>query len=251
MNILVLGSSHISCIALSYYESLCQINYKNTYTFKSIMDFKSNSRIVEPEDGDFKEYAIIDDLKSYLLSIDFDAVALSISGSDYLPLCISNSVVPYDFLLNQYDCINHDVLLVPHSEIRMLLTHKIRHILLGIREIRRVLPDVHLFYLEPPPPIEDNNFILQNPTWEKDLVDAHGISDPFLRLKFSKLHNELIEEECISNNIIFLNLPPAAKTTDGFMNPMFYGFDLMHANKEYGYLYLNSMESYHEQYKFL
>jgi hypothetical protein len=243
--ILFLGSSHIGCIEWACKnKEVAGLEKKNSYFFKSIMDFKNDSRIIEPVSGDFNNYHLNQELESWLLSSErFDSIIVSISGSDYLGLCISNSSVPWDFICPQVsDSVLTNRKLVPYAEVHNKVRDSIRHSTLGIKEIKRILPDSNVCYLEPPPPNGDNLFLIEHLTWAQPLVDATGLSEPGLRLKLWHVQNQLIRDACDQSQVPFIALPDSCKDSQGFMIKECFGPDLMHGNLTFGELIFNQFE---------
>lgn len=217
----------------------------NTYSFKSLMDFRQDSRIIEPVDGDFNDYRLNGQLREFVTKelSAIDALGLMISGSDYLTLCISNWREPFDFELPDSELeVDERVRVVPYSEVRLRLQHATRHVLLGIEALAVISP-VPLLALEPPPPIASNEFIAANAGWASNLVGSGGVSPPTLRLKFWLLQSALIREACAQAGVPYLRLPSELLEPPSYLPTWAYGHDLMHANSVYGGRVLQSWDS--------
>ena len=242
-NYLFLGSSHIGSILKAHNEA-DSTQLKNGYQFKFLMDFKIDSRIIEPVDGDFVNFALISELQAYLDSItNVDGLIISISGSDYLPICISNSNPPYDVILPSAPelPIIDNATVIPVAEIRSRLTRDIRHILLGIQEIKR-LTNLPLYYLQSPPPIGSNSHIESHSAWAKNIIEKNGISPASLRYKIWQIHSDLIEEKCNELRIPYFYNPSELLEDGCYLHRNAYADDLMHANTWYGKIFLTHID---------
>jgi len=240
----ILGSSHISAIWVAINERN-KFDLKNDYALKSLMDFRNDSRIIEPIIGGFENYYLNNELRSWLLSLNqIDRLVLSISGSDYLPFCIANSEPLFDIILPNHPHLPkiENAQLIPYQEMKKKLRQYIRHVVLGIKVIKDIVP-VPIFYLESPPPIEDNNYLLKNPGWASHMIDKSGLSFPALRLKLWQLHSEIVKEMCDQVGVTFLSVPRQCLNEQGFLNEMAFFDDLMHANSWYGNEILNQLEA--------
>lgn len=243
-NVLLLGSSHIGSMAMAQSEMDCS-SLKSTYAFKFIMDFRKDSRIVEPIAGDFENASLNKELEEYLSSLSgVDAIVLSISGSDYLPLCISMPPQLFDFILpdEQELPLLPGAALIPYAEVKEKLRRDIRHVIMGLKLIRSKT-SIPVFYIESPPPIEDNDHIVRNAGWAAPAIDKFGPSPALLRYKFWRLHSNIVKEACQESGTPFLDLPRSLLNENGFLPSEAFLNDLMHANKRFGSLLLNYIDS--------
>lgn len=242
-NVLILGSSHIGSF-LKAHKEFDHSPLKNQYQFKFLMDFRKDSRIIEPIDGNFQDFGLNKELESYLRTItNIDAIVISISGSDYLPICISNSTPPYDVILPQQPDLPFDnkAIIIPIAEIRARLIKDIRHILLGIEEIKRVT-NLPLYYLQSPPPVGCNDHIKDHAAWAKNIIDKNGVSPSILRYKIWKIHSDLIAEKCSEMSVSYILNPAEVLEEKMFLHKSAYSDDLMHANTWYGQKFLSHID---------
>ncbi|MGJ0507220.1 MAG: hypothetical protein ACR652_08805 [Methylocystis sp.] len=92
-----------------------------------------------------------------------------------------------------------------------------------------------------PPPVEDNDHILNNPGgYFSDKVQL-GVAPPALRLKLYRLHETVLQAFCRREEIALLPPPPAALTAAGFLDRPFWNNDPTHANAAYGALVLDQI----------
>ncbi len=228
MKILALGSSHIFAIANSSWALS-----PHAWAFKWLGDFSNGmgSRIVLPEHGDMSGGHLRPDLEEWLEAYDdADLILLSVSGSDWLNFCISNRPEPFDFILPSAPDLplTPGARIIPYAEIKEALRQHIRHIVLGVGLVAKHAK-APVAYLEPPPPIESNDHIAATAAWEKDAIASRGMTSPWLRLKFYRLHSELIAEACSAAGVPFHHVPDNARTENGFITPDGVGDDPMHA----------------------
>ncbi|MFC5355653.1 tetratricopeptide repeat protein [Azospirillum himalayense] len=242
---LVIGSSHINAIrgASKYAE---QEHLRNSYTFKSIIDFKNDSKIIDPVDGGFDDYQLNENMKKWLYeNRSFDKIFLSISGSDYLSFCISAPNPSYDIIIPGREDLPriNGARVVPYEEMKARLKRHIRHVVLGIKAIRAEV-SAPIIYLEPPPPIEDNQHLTQHAGWAERLLANSGPSSPIVRYKLWLLHSEIIKEACESVGVVFLELPSSVLNERGYLADSMLLNDVMHANLLFGAEILMQMDSF-------
>lgn len=87
---------------------------------------------------------------------------------------------------------------------------------------------------ESPPPIFDNNFLMEHAGPFKASFIKFGISKPALRYKLWKMHSDLVKKECKALDIEFLPAPAEFITADGFLTDSGLNDDTTHANAIYG-----------------
>lgn len=87
---------------------------------------------------------------------------------------------------------------------------------------------------ESPPPIYDNNFLMEHAGSFRSSFVKFGISRPILRYKLWRMHSDLVKKECDKLAIEFLPAPAEFITTDGFLTTAGLNNDTTHANSFYG-----------------
>ncbi|ACA17528.1 hypothetical protein M446_3119 [Methylobacterium sp. 4-46] len=234
-SILILGGSHMFPMKHAV-DRAGPESTKNEYIFKPIADFRPDARIVDPIDGGWTDYTLNADLDAWMAQgIHADRLALTISGSDYLSLCISNRPVHFDVTLPEQPDLEEieGALMIPHAEIMRKMRAEIRHIVLGV-ELIRARCSVPITYLESPPPIEDNDHIIAHAGWAAGGIQAWGVSRPILRYKLWRIHSRVVADACLANGIEFLPLPPEVLNERGYMSEKAIANDVMHANEWFG-----------------
>ena len=206
------------------------------WEFKNIGDFCPGSRIVLPADGDMSEGWLRPDLAEWLDGHEHaELLLLTISGSDWLNHCLSVRPEPFDIIVPGRPDLPEipNTRLIPYAEMKAMMRARIRHILLGLKLVaeRARIPVV---YVEPPPPIEDNEHLARTAPWEADAIEERGVTSPWLRLKMYLLQSELIAEACEESGVDFHRVPDTARTVDGFMTPEGVANDPFHATGTWG-----------------
>lgn len=87
---------------------------------------------------------------------------------------------------------------------------------------------------ESPPPIYDNNFLMEHSGPFRSSFVKFGISQPILRYKLWRMHSDLVKRECDALEIEFLPAPKEFITLDGFLTASGLNNDTTHANSIYG-----------------
>ena len=98
-----------------------------------------------------------------------------------------------------------------------------------------------MYHLEPPPPLEDGDRVLNDVPWMFFPDLTREVAPASLRYKCWRLHSELVEAFCRREDIQMLPAPPEAMDVQGFLKPVHY-LDAMHVNSSYGALVLAQMK---------
>lgn len=91
-----------------------------------------------------------------------------------------------------------------------------------------------IFHLDVPPPIGDQSYIAQHLGIHFPTLPAARISTPRFRYKWWRLHGNVFMQKCESLGIQFVEVPPAARTPEGYLSEQAWGNDCIHANAWYG-----------------
>lgn len=93
-----------------------------------------------------------------------------------------------------------------------------------------------VIHLEPPPPKDDDSFILGNAeTYFKRLdITSIGLSKPSLRKKLWRLQSRVMKALCDELGVAFIEAPQSTIDASGFLKRDYYGRDATHANAAYG-----------------
>ena len=133
--------------------------------------------------------------------------------------------------------------LIPYETIKVAFQEILKVGDLSILDAaKRSLPDLK-FHIESPPPPRSNELIkaLLDPYFIDRYPDAI-VADPWLRLKFYKLHSEIFKARCEDLGITFIPTPLEAVDSDGFLLPEFVSAtSSTHANNSYGSLVIKKL----------
>jgi hypothetical protein len=98
--------------------------------------------------------------------------------------------------------------------------------------------DVPMIVVPSPPPVGNNDWIMENPGIFEDALQQNGASPPAYRLQVYELWCQGIRGHCSRLGLRFAGLPPEVFTADGFLQECFYDVEPSHANAAYGALVL-------------
>lgn len=232
---LIFGSSHIG--------PLMKAPGEVPFDFKKITDFDPEHRLAQTVDGKVELRA---EIRAWLDQNPCRDMVLSISGHNYLTLCLTEGDAPYDVILPWRPELAAEpaVQLVPFAEIHALLAAEVQYILDGIEALAAWRPPgVRLWWLEAPPPIGDEAYLLDwlatgNRHWKAFLNGR--FSSPWLRMKLYLLQQRLIEDRCVACGVDYIVHPPAITDENGFLRTD-YALDVCHGNRAYGRLAVDSV----------
>jgi hypothetical protein len=168
---------------------------------------------------------------------DPDVVCLNLAGNDHHVI----SFVQHDISFAPMDMDPAETAgkhLIPVAMIRALLAEKLRRTLARFDEFRAVYPDARFLCIPPPPPVEDEAFLLAKGGSFADDIATCGITPAAIRRRVYLLQNELYQDAAERIGGKFLAPPADALTSGGFLAPGFRGNDPTHANARYGRLVL-------------
>jgi hypothetical protein len=236
LNRLIIGSSHV----LNFLPWIDGNELSHKYSFKSLRDFVYDSRIATLQN---ESYDLIEPAENWFSeNIEkFDEIYLSISGSDYLPYCISNREV-FDFIIPFEEFyLDKKARIIPYDELWCALHDEIKYIEYALKAVLKH-KKTGLFYLESPPPLEDNEHIIKNSKWASESINKYGVSSPHIRLKMWVLHSKLVKSFCVNTGFTFIDVPAILKNKNGYLNENAYKDDFFHANDWYGRIFLQLID---------
>jgi hypothetical protein len=182
-----------------------------------------------------------------LMSAGPDALLFSaIGGNQFNAFGMIQHTTPFDFVEPELPQapLREDALKIPVAVLEQMFTGFI-----GGKDgtqllrLRRAFGG-RFFHLAPPPPKEDDAFVLRTADTyfrERNIAMAR-VNPAYLRLKLWLLQVRVTEAFCRENDIGMLRPPAEAKTTSGFLAPNYYGTDATHANALYGGLVLDMID---------
>jgi hypothetical protein len=242
MSTLIIGSSHLFAMMGSGAPQA------DAVAFKLLQDFPHQHRIAERTELGVHLFPDVEQFFSE--NPHFQKIAVMISGSDWLKLCLTAWAPPMDFILPGDSALPLDetARIVPVAEIKAAMRTKIDHVLDGIEALgqRTWRPGVQLYFLEGPPAVLDNDFMTASLTasqdpWLRQYADK-PMTPSHLRLKMARLHNGLINAACDAAGLIFVPAPASVKDDEGFLRADCH-HDVMHGNFVYGTRMIQHVEA--------
>lgn len=173
-----------------------------------------------------------------------DFVFSAIGGNQYTMVSTIKSPLAYDFLSSatDEDIGNDEAELIPHRAIASYIDSGVRGtdapVLREIRDSTRA----KVLHLLPPPPKEQNDFIVKQFESRFDEgMKQFGPTGPDLRLKAWTVQADSLARLCHELGIEPVPPPTASVTAQGFLQPRCYAEDVTHGNRRYGELVLKQI----------
>jgi hypothetical protein len=234
--IAVFGDSHTAALSSAREQSQRRQHYEHVRIV----------RVLKEKDGKtLGEY----DLPRFCAEIrryrENDFVFSAVGGNQYAMISTVQSPLDYDFLSSPVDTLisGDQTHLVPKRAIAAYIEAGIRGSVGPVlREIRKATR-AKVYHLSPPPPKEDNEFIVRHfeSRFAEEGLSELGPSSPSLRLKCWKTQSECLSRLCGELDIEFVAPPPKGVTPEGFLAPRYYAKDVTHGNRRYGELVLRQI----------
>lgn len=148
----------------------------------------------------------------------------------------------FDFVLPDNDALPFDsaAMPLPFTAVRATMAARLRKHWRVLRQILELKP-ARLIQVESPPPTMAEDFMTRAAAKYDPDVRDFGVSSPYLRYKFWKLHSNLFEEFCMKSGIVYFKNPPEIFDESGFLSEPYWG-DYVHANAQYGAVILQHLE---------
>jgi hypothetical protein len=234
MRLLVLGQSHVSCIAAAL-PGCAPILAAAGVEIEALV---LNQPRYEPHFVGCTDVPRLHPaLHADVLAANAraDVVVLAIGGTAHCVFGLLEQPQPFDFVLDGdtppaagRDCV--PLALVRESlAATSLYTHQ--------RLLRQHLVALlarPLAQLESPAPPADSAHIHRHPGKYRDLIDERGVAPPALRHKLWRLHSAMVADECRALGIGYVPVPPCTLDAAGFLAPQALAQDPTHANAWYG-----------------
>jgi hypothetical protein len=111
----------------------------------------------------------------------------------------------------------------------------------AIDALSKILPKP-VFFLQPPPPIEDNSYIASNASAYSVRVQKTGVADPIERLNIWRQYSNILKNHSQQCAVSFLECPASCVKKNGFLSERAWHVDPVHANAWYGEQVLKQLE---------
>jgi len=234
MNIFVLGTSHVHCLAEALDQQLFSAPPGDHI---EVIDIRS----LGPETPDIRENVIAH--MAQCAQPDKPAAWFSrLGGNEHNILGLLRYPRAFDVILPERPDLPLDdgVEILTYGYIRESMR---RHILmqryLAILKAMRDRINAPVYHVEAPPPKRDDQFIREHldPLLRGAVVDNEGVYEivnEHLRFKLWRIHSDLVRDECRKINVSYLSSPSDVSDEDGFLHPEGYAPDATHGNAWYG-----------------
>jgi hypothetical protein len=166
-------------------------------------------------------------------------------GNAHNALTLLEHPVPFDFILPEAPSRPRipNTTYVPYNYVEAFLKRMTEAFLLNMATLRLAYPD-QMAHVESPPPIGDNDFVLEHlEQYFTAQSDNPRIAPRELRYKLWRTHSRIISHACEGYGLPFLAAPAEGMDEDGFLIRSAYGKDSTHAGIPYGLLILKQIES--------
>lgn len=176
----------------------------------------------------------------------FTLVASMMGGNFYNTFGLIDNSVPFDFMApgDSADSVASNRHLITYELLHCYFRDAMRRGFLKSILALKNFYNVSFIHIISPPPIRDNQHIIDNPGgYFSDKVHL-GVAPASLRKKLYRLHTRVLVEFCHEHGIPTLPPPPDAVTEDGFLARPFWENDPTHANAAYGRLVLEQLRGY-------
>jgi len=166
-----------------------------------------------------------------------DYVFSAIGGNQYAIVSTVRSAVDYDFLSSASDdAYDPTAQLVPFRALAGFIEDGVRETIGPVLRKIRSSTQAKVFHLAPPPPKQDNEFIVAHAEgyFTKEGLQDLGPTRPDLRLKCWRLQLNILSDLCGELGMRLVMPPERTITVDGYLDPICYANDVTHANRRYG-----------------
>jgi hypothetical protein len=166
-----------------------------------------------------------------------DFVFSAVGGNQYAIVSTVRPPVDYDILCSPTDQVaGENLQLVPFRALHGFIESGVQETVGPVLRTLRKSTKAQVYHLIPPPPKEDNDFIVAHAEgyFADEGLRNFGATRPELRLKCWKVQLRSLTALCQELDIITVMPPAKALTSGGFLAPEFYANDVTHANRRYG-----------------
>jgi len=138
---------------------------------------------------------------------------------------------PFDIYMDEFpDKILMGRQIVPKFVVENIFLRYSEYIFSKLVLITKLLPEIPVAFVSPPPPVFLNELIKLN--WNMFDTGEYEVNDPFVRLKMYTLYTKFLEECCRRANFVWLPAPKEAIDPQGFLWEK-YCVDATHAHPDY------------------
>lgn len=188
------------------------------------------------------------DLADAIAECDPRILFCTLQGGGYAVLGLVNHARPFRIIAPQYPedpdslvSADRPVDILPYdSLVETFKTYTARS--LEVLRAVRLVTDLPIVRLAPPPPVGDDAHILGMPAkLLKERIEKHGLTPRNGRRAMWLAYRDAVRAQCREVNVTFLEPPRESFDDDGFLRPEYHGRDAVHANPGYGALVLRQL----------
>lgn len=165
-------------------------------------------------------------------------------GNAHNALTLLEHPKPFDFILPEQPDYSRvfGARLLPHGLISRFIFKLAEGYMLNLATLKNAFPDP-VFHIESPPPIGDDQYILDNlDHYFRDQAENPTPAPRALRYKLWRLHSGMIRAHAEAHGVQFMPSPVDAVDGEGFLLPSDYANDATHAGPVYGLRVLKQLE---------
>lgn len=245
---IVLGHSHLSSVVMHLNARAAEVyggeNSIQYYVFDTVRMGADFNFSIDAGGGNYVLNPKIFEMAAEKVPADREKIYISMFGGNaHNALTLMEHPRPFDFILPEDANLPLDDAseFVTAAYIDTFIRKLAQQYILNMQTLKNAA-DGDVFHFESPPPLESNEFILQNlEHWFQNVIDPK-ISSPYLRYKLWRVHSKIIRDYCSVAGIRFVPAPKSASTKDGFLLEE-HGGDSTHAGPSFGGLILRELEN--------
>lgn len=165
-----------------------------------------------------------------------------LGGNEHHEFSLVKGARPFDFvaIASPNLQIENGAEILPQRAIEGRLRRTVGAFALELHEIRNRV-EGRIIAVSSPPPIPDNDYLLNEKSAFFEQMARDGVSPPTLRLKTWQLRSLIMQEYCAADGIEFLSPPKSAVDEAGYMVRDGWHPDGVHGSTWYGEHVLNQM----------
>lgn len=166
-----------------------------------------------------------------------------ISGNEYHYVGLVDHPRPFDVLLPERPDLplRPGVDIIPAGLLRQVLEGQMEGGLQLLAAVRAAFAGP-ILVVQSPPPVPDNEYIRAHPISFAEQIALHGVAPATLRMKLWLLQSDIYRQACAAAGLAFLPVPAEACDPQGFLLPVGWRDDPVHANPWYGRLVLDQID---------
>lgn len=166
-----------------------------------------------------------------------DLVVASVRGNYHSVIGLVRHPEPFDFVLEDDPDlpVDESLTLIPSAQMRDIMLEGIGEQMLAMLSALVDRLGRQVIAIGPPPPVQDNDYILANARMIQDGDFAQVvITPPLIRYKIWRLHALMLAEHCRAIGIRHVSPPADTLDGQGYLLPEFRDQDPTHGNAYYG-----------------